>query len=86
MEPLDIHELITTGVITTEKACEGKLKYQTDSMARWIAGKRATVKRHALAVYRCPFCGHWHLTKNVTLAARLGGEVVVPQHTERVDP
>lgn len=47
-----------------EKACASKNRYATRAEAEATAAACAAHGRGGLAVYRCPYCGGWHLTSH----------------------
>lgn len=44
--------------------CDGKLPYQTESMAAIAAAKLEGQRIDTLFWYECPICGSWHLTRS----------------------
>ena len=51
----------------------GKNAYPTKSVARSAASNAAKVAGRQLAIYRCPFCKRWHMSKklNETTSSRV---------------
>lgn len=47
-------------------ACASKAWYARRHEALLVAVRRERAGGKALRVYRCPMCGHWHLTSNKT--------------------
>ena len=45
-----------------DKACESKNRYATRKEAEEAVSWCAAEGRHGLRIYRCKYCGGWHLT------------------------
>ena len=52
----DEYQLVTSGVLA---ACYGKQAFDTDSLARAVAKRRA--RGHSYEHYKCAECGKWHI-------------------------
>lgn len=49
---------------TKAQACTGKIRYETASaaeVARWALHRSRKANGFFMRVYRCPFCGGWHV-------------------------
>lgn len=55
--------MVSAGIITADRACEGKARYTNQNDARHAAKLVQRTANRKATTYRCPFCDGYHITK-----------------------
>jgi hypothetical protein len=50
---------------TIMRGCMKKTRYRNMALAEEVARRRMAEAGIKLGIYKCFFCGHWHITKMV---------------------
>lgn len=62
----NVHDVraIRAGVITADRACDGKIRYSRKFAERAAAAMRRDKRDNRFHSYPCAFCGSFHVGKN----------------------
>lgn len=58
----ELQRALVTGMITVERACQGKVRYRTPTYAERMAREMTKLYGRPQVMYPCPFCTGYHLS------------------------